>query len=497
MKTFFTFILILVFTAIIKAQAPDFLWQKIMYTTFPHDSGKSIFETPDGGFVIFGTKFRENYDVDYWLFKLDSERNIVWEKFYGDSGNDEAGNMIITSDGNYLMAGSSNSQNGDVNGNHGSSDIWLVKVDNSGNILWEKSYGGSNSELYGKIFEMPGNGYLLITSSSSMDENVGGNNGSADYWIVKIDENGEIDWENNFGGSDYEVPVSAISTFTNEYIIVGYSDSNDGDVSNPKGNFDFWVIKIDSNGELMWEKSFGGNNRDEPIGIMRDHQEEDEFLVFGNSNSSNGDVSNPLGANDGWVVKIDPDGNFIWDKSFGGSGNDGITDFKLSQNNGYVYSGIYQDGQLSKSTIEETDADGNEIWQMLFGSVGWAGIEPYLHEIKYSIDGNLIAVGSNTTDTSSNVWLGKIGLENLGNNESSSKKSMIIFPNPTNDYFTIKSSEPLESVKIYNLNGQLVFHCDLNKSFEFKIDVINLSKGNYLVSIKTVNETSTHSLLIK
>lgn len=487
MKTIFTLAIILLFGTTIKAQTPEFLWEKVMNSSFPNDFGISIFDTPDNGFVILSNKSQEDYNGNYWLFKLDSDRNVIWEKFYGGTGNDEPGNMIATADGNYLMAGSSNSQNGDVSGNHGASDIWLMEVDVLGNIIWKKSYGGSGSELYGKAIKIPGNGYLLIASSDSIDGDAGDNNGSSDYWVVKISDSGEIEWQNNFGGSEYEAPVSAISTSSNEYIIVGYSLSSDGDITNPKGDFDYWVIKVDSTGELVWEKSFGGSYVDKPQGIIRDHGEDDEFLVFGNSNSFNegGDISNPLGNNDGWVIKIDGHGNLIWDRSFGGPGNDGISDFKLSPNNGYIYSGVYQEGQLTQSTVEETDAEGNEIWQMLFGSVGWAGIEPYLHEIKYSADGNLIAVGSNTTDISAVVWLGKIGLQNLGIEENLSKTLVSIYPNPIKDYLNIKSEEIIESITIHNALGQKVLNMNHLNEKILKLDLSQFTSGIYIANIQT------------
>ena len=221
MKLATTLFFVLCFGHLLKSQTPDFLWQKTMETTVPYDFGKTIIETSDNGYLIFGSKGQQDMSGDFWLFKLDSNRNLVWEHYYGGSQHEEAGNMIQTADGNYLLAGSSNSQDGDVNGNHGEDDIWLVKVDASGNILWEKSFGGSHSENYGKIVEVTDNGYLLIASSDSMDGNVGGNNGSHDYWVVKISDNGELEWGNNCGGSAYEVPISAISTAENEYIVVG------------------------------------------------------------------------------------------------------------------------------------------------------------------------------------------------------------------------------------------------------------------------------------
>lgn len=475
----------------LSAQTPDFSWQKIMWNY--SGQGNVINETEDGGYIIFGTKWDEALNGEYLLFKVDSELNLVWQKTYGGSLYEEATNMISTPDGGFLLAGHSDSADGDISNNLGNRDLWLVKTDAQGNLEWEKNYGGSNSEVYGKIF-LAENGYLLISSSDSSDGNVGGNNGSGDFWIVKISENGDIEWENHFGGSEYEVPVSALATPSQEYIIAGYSNSTDGDIADPRGNFDFWIVKVNSSGELIWEKSLGGSNVDKPMGIIRDH--EDGYLVFGNSNSWNGDITAPLGQNDGWVVKLNDEGNVVWDKSFGGSGSDGIIDFKLSQNNGYIFSGVYQpENQIMQCTVEETDSDGNEVWKMLFGTAGWWGVDYYLREIKYSEDGDLLAVGDFASDHYSYFWLGKINLEMMSTVENTTS-TVSIYPNPVKDFLYLNSHETIEKIEIYNSAGKLVLQREIHSEKNPKIDMRHFASGVYYIMITTRNQTHALSFLI-
>lgn len=493
MKTSLLFsFLFYVFTNL-PAQVPEFLWEKTMFGNNSH--GKNVFETQDGGYVIFGSYLQESESMDYWLFKLDENLELVWEQVYGGSLSEEAINALQTEDGGFLLSGNTYSSDADVSENHGGSDFWLVKTDAEGNLEWEKSFGGSGDEHNGRIVEVPGNGYLLTGSTNSNDGDVGGNMGSSDYWVVKITTEGEIEWENNFGGSGFEVPVSAIPTADEGFIVAGYTESTDGQINNPHGDFDYWVIKIDQSGNLNWEKSLGGSYVDKPMGIMKDH--EDGYLVFGNSNSSNGDISFPLGANDGWVIKLDEDGNIIWDKSFGGEGTDGIIDFKLSPNGGYIYSGVYQpENSVARCIIEETDADGNEIWEKLFGMVGWWGIDYYQNEIKYDEDGNLLSLGDFTSDYFSYAWLAKLSLENMGISEIE-KTDLKLYPNPAKNYFYLNSKIPIDKIEIYNAAGQIVLTTKLNAETNPKVNIESVVPGIYQVKIQTQNFIHSLKILVR
>ena len=166
-------------------------------------------------------------------------------------------------------------------------------------------------------FKPNDNGYILIGSSDSFDVDIKNNKGSYDFWVVKISETGELAWEKSFGGSQTDEARGIVKTNDGNYLIVGDTRSNDIDVSINKGAADFWVIKISPNGELLWEKTFGGSSFDAARSISK--TQDGGFIICGSSRSSNINLSNNNGQNDAWVIKIDNSGDIKWQKNVGGT----------------------------------------------------------------------------------------------------------------------------------------------------------------------------------
>ena len=175
-------------------------------------------------------------------------------KTLGGSNVDDAQSIRQTTDGGYIIAGSSNSGDGDISGNHGNYDYWIVKLDSNGNMQWQKSLGGSSMDMAQSIQQTSEGGYIVAGSSSSNDGDVSGNHGGGDYWIVKLDINGNIQWQKSLGGSSSEQVNSVQQTFDGGYIIAGTTVSTDGDITVSYGNNDFWVVKLDSGGNMQWQK---------------------------------------------------------------------------------------------------------------------------------------------------------------------------------------------------------------------------------------------------
>ncbi len=214
------------------------------------DLALSVQQTTDGGFVIGGSTGSNNGDVsgnhggyDDWIVKLDTGANIIWQKSLGGSDDEEA-KVEQTTDGGFIVGGYSYSNDGDVSGNHGTSDYWLSKLDTEGNIIWQKSLGGSAGDIAYSIQQCSDGGFILIGTSTSNDGDVSGNHGGNDCWIVKLDTEGNLVWQKSLGGSNTDYAHSGQSTTGNGFVIAGYSDSNDGDVSGNHGGSDFWIVKL-------------------------------------------------------------------------------------------------------------------------------------------------------------------------------------------------------------------------------------------------------------
>jgi len=273
-----------------------------------------------------------------------------------------------TSNGGYVIVGYTNSNDGDVSGNHGGCDIWIVKLSSTGNIQWQKCLGGSSEEYGYSIQQTSDGGYVVAGATDSNDGDVSGNRGSEDVWVVKLNSTGSIQWQKCLGGSGLERATSVQQTSDGGYVIVGYTNSNDGDVSGNRGGYDIWVVKLSSTGNIQWQKCLGGSAAELAYSVKQ--TSEGGYIVAGATQSTDGDVSGNHGGYDIWVVKLSSTGNIQWQKCFGG---DGPYDLGLSisqtSDSGYVVVGYTGSGILIK-----LDNSGSINWQMCFDESGYDNI---------------------------------------------------------------------------------------------------------------------------
>ena len=265
---------------------------------------------------------------DHWIVKLDAQGNILWEKSHGFSGHDHSRSILQTNDGGYFIGGyldvtaSGGLGNETVTTKHGVGEFWAQKLDATGNLEWRRYFGGTNNDRIFKVLQAHDGNFLLIGSSESEDFDINNGNGSYDVWVIKIDTKGSMLWEKSFGGSGIDSGHAAVKSNDGNYLIAGTAISTDGDISNSKGNSDAWVIKINESGELLWEKSFGGSGFDAAWAIDSGKGIFSSYIIAGNSKSSDGDMTANNGENDFWVLKIDNSGKLLFEKSLGGSGLD-------------------------------------------------------------------------------------------------------------------------------------------------------------------------------
>ncbi|MEO6253742.1 MAG: hypothetical protein ABIO79_10570 [Ferruginibacter sp.] len=335
-------------------------WNKLLGGT-GSDFANSIQQTTDGGYIVAGySTSSANGDVtevnhgisDFWIVKLNGSGNIVWNKLLGGSGFDKAYSIQPTSDGGYIVAGeSTSSANGDVTEtNHGGPsalDYWIVKLDGTGNILWNRLLGGTGTEIPMSVLESAEGGYIVAGSStSSANGNVTPvNHGFTDYWIVKLDVAGAISWNRLLGGNiDEEAYSIRQNTIDGAYLIAGYSTSSaNGDVTGTNhlaGSKEFWIVRLDVSGAaILWNKLLGGTNYEAANSIVQ--TTDGGYIVVGGSlSSASGDVTLVNhGGQDYWIVKLDRFGNITWNKLIGGSGTDVAYSVQQSADGGYIVAG--------------------------------------------------------------------------------------------------------------------------------------------------------------
>ncbi|MEZ5015390.1 MAG: MopE-related protein [Chitinophagales bacterium] len=283
----------------------------------------------DGGYLLMGYTYGNDYDVselngpsDIWIAKVDEEGGIEWERSYGGSVGEIGQCIIATRDSCYVFAGYTNSNDFDVSGNHGD-DTWVVKINQEGDILWQTCLGGSDAEFAYGICQTEDGGYGIVSTSLSTDGQVGLNHGGYDYWLSKIDSSGNFQWGHVYGGSELDWPRQVISTQDNGFLIAGYTESSNGDVTVNYGFYDYWIVKTDSAGNLEWQKSYGGSVTEEAFDVIQ--CTDGGYAVCGHTTSSDGDITGFHGPSifaDTWVIKIDNLGNLIWQKALGGTGTD-------------------------------------------------------------------------------------------------------------------------------------------------------------------------------
>ncbi len=316
------------------------IWDKI-YGGSLDDIATDLSKTNDGGYIISGYTASNDGDVsenagsfDYWIVKIDGSGTIEWEKSWGFEGNDRAFGVIQTSDGGYFATGFLDV--GFVEGDEGNDltdsqatrasqhslgDLWGIKMDADGNKIWRRYFGGSHVDQGKDIIETADGGFLLIGISESSDYDISNARGANDFWIVKVNAEGDMLWEKSLGGSESEFAYSVTNTTDGNFIITGDTRSSDFDVSSFKGNADVWAVKFNSsNGSILWEKTFGGTNFDSSRGITS--LDNGKYLISGNSSSYDLDVSSNNGVNDAWTFIIDEDGDLEFEVNVGGTNID-------------------------------------------------------------------------------------------------------------------------------------------------------------------------------
>ncbi len=484
---------------------PSIQWQKCLGGS-SYDNGLSIQQTSDGGYILTGFTYSNDGDVsgnhsnvnlDAWVVKLSSLGVIEWQKCLGGSGGDGTQSIQQTSDGGYILTGESESNNGDVSGNHGGTDAWVVKLSSLGIIEWQKCLGGSGTDIAYSIRQISDGGYIIIGKTGSNNGDVSGNHGNEDAWVVKLSSLGVIVWQKCLGGSSYDNGQSIQQTSDGGYILTGFTYSNDGDVSGNHSNvnYDAWVVKLSSLGVIEWQKCLGGNGED--FGYSIQQTSDGGYILTGESESNNGDVSGNHGGTDAWVVKLSSLGIIEWQKCLGGSGGDGTRSIQHTSDGGYILSGstTSNDGDVSGHNIivnydawvVKLSSLGVIEWQKCLGGNG----EDFGYSIQQTSDGGYIvsgATGSNNGDVSGNhgegdLWVVKLssflGLEKLSYNNL-----VTLYPNPVTNLLNVKVDNNFENLnyRLIDVEGKIINQGLINENITV-INVEHLSKGVYFIKV--------------
>lgn len=457
MRGSFILLLAALTPAIAPAQGiPELEWQAC-FGGSEFESGYSIQQTTDGGYIFAGeTRSNDGQvtgfhgDVDAWVVRTDATGTLLWQRALGGSGFDIPRAVVQTLDGGFVVAGSSGSTDGDLVGVASAGRAWVVKLDAGGLIQWQQRYGDTSEDSFWAM-EQTATGELLLAGIRNSTTAIPGcNQGGPNAWLVKLDSEGDMLWERCYGGSFDELFRSLNITDDGGCIAAGRSRSSNGDVSTNNGLEDIWIVKMNEQGDIDWEKSLGGSNTEWAIAVKK--TDDGGYVVVGFTYSSNGDVTGHHGQDDVWVVKLNASGALLWQRALGGSDRDSGRDVIIHPDGGMSVAGWTQstDGDVSQLAgavagwLIRLDGNGELLWEKTYG-----GSEAELFEtiIRTSDQGFAISGGSRSNNGdgcgqygAGDLWLVKLGAEPVGVPEVTLAPVLSLFPNPTNGTIAVELS---------------------------------------------------------
>ncbi len=493
--------------------------------------------TSDGGYIlggastsrIGGDKTEDNYDtiypstLDFWIVKIDSMQNIMWNKVYGGTAHDQLTSLQQTSDGGFILGGYSISY---INGNKsdtlwGNYDYWIVKIDPLGNKQWDMDFGGSMEDKLYVIRETADKNYILGGTSRS---GISGNKttsswGISDFWILKVDSLGNKLWEKNYGGYGWDQLYCLEQTADKGYILGGGSTSGIGGdkTQDTCGREDCWIVKIDSAGNKQWDKDFGGTGGEAVISIIQ--TSDNGYILGATSNSllSCDHTQGTWGEGDYWILKTDSLGYKLWDKNLGGTGNDELRKIIQTSDGGYLISGDSYSSiggnksennlGLAQTWVVKTDSLGNILWDqtILSGGRDIQGLAIQNNSSCYTFatfdNGGIAGYRTQTNWGGYDYWIIKFCDSTLTTNSPSIEKEIVqllLSPNPTEGKFNI-SGLPNEErqIEIYNTLGEKVYSVPVNRgSQQTVINIESLPPGVYFVKVGSADKILTQKLIL-
>lgn len=459
-------------------------FERILGTTDP-DGGSNLRQTLDGGFIIAGNTLPPGEDyMSVYLVKTDINGKVEWTSTYGNSrGIDSGSDVEQTSDG-YLVLGTTE------NWGEGGNDMMLLKFNSSGEFQWRNTYGGPNDDGGSAMLKTSDGGYLLL------GQTVPSGGVGKSIFLVKVSADGIEQWRNNYGGGNGADGSGIVQLDDGSFIITGYTTLGD--------DFQVYLIRVSSSGNLIWEKNYGGADYDMGSSIAK--TQDGNLLVSGYT------ASKGAGARDGYILKLDTDGNLIWDKTYGMEKSDQFSGVVETPNGEIIAVGISitrttQNEQFNSAFIVKTSSDGNQVWSQIYGG----DLNDSFGKVRITNDGGAICVGSTESFSKSNdIYLVKVGnsgivssIENNGVNLPTSFQLEQNYPNPFNPTTRIKyqvGSIENTSLKIYDMLGRevktLVNKLTLPGSYEVEFDGSDLSSGVYFYRLNSGEFVQTRKMLL-
>ncbi len=474
MKTKIVFLILLfLVTQVATAQI---MFQK-HYGGIADDYGCRVLQTDDGGYMV--AAITETYGAglrDIFLVRTNELGDTVWTKTIGGTGEEQPNAMKATNDNNYIIAGSTTSYGA------GNSDVYLLKVNQNGDTIWTKTYGGNLDDQAYDVIQTSDSGYLVVGSTMSFTS------GFCSVYAIKTDENGDTLWTKTYEKNISNTGVSIIQTNDSGFFIAGVT-LIPGNISST----DCYFIKTNAFGDTLWTKTYGGNDYD---GAFQVYNAGGGIIISGTTKSYG------AGGNDIFLGKFNYNGDEIWMKTYGGIGNDYGGMFSPTNDNGYIITGYTESFGAGNQDMYliKTDNNGDTLWTRTFGKSGdeWGGCVKQTSDNGYIISGNTNSYGNGY-----DVYLVKTNSAGMSGFQQIIRPNAAcnVFPNPNNGVFTIQLDKAYSnvSINVSDLNGRIVYSKkglfdQLNTEH---IELPDVSEGLYFVHLSSKNINAVKKIIIQ
>jgi hypothetical protein len=360
-------------------QASSKMWTQT-YGGADNDFAYSLAATSDGGYIIVGSTGMDVGSTGgyVWLVKTDMNGYEMWNRTYGSAGKTHGYYVVQTVDGGYALVGSDTSSSDN-------SDVWLVKTDAEGYEMWNHTYGGTEDENALSLLQTSDGGYVIAGTTSSFD-------GGPNFWLVKTDAYGHEMWNHTYGGPETDLARIVVATSDGGYAIIGITQSFGA------GKMDFWLVKTDADGILQWTHTYGGPNMDMALSVVATG--DGGYALVGMKSYSDG-----FSGSDGWLIKTDSSGNELWNRTYGGPESEAFLSVVQASDGGYVLAGDTSSYGAGSDDfwLVKTDANGNELWNQTYGGPDGDGA----YSLVKTPDGGYALVGSTRSFGAGNqdFWL--------------------------------------------------------------------------------------------
>jgi hypothetical protein len=485
---------------------PTIQWEKNYGGSNNEFFGNMLITKDTSGYLLSGSTGSNDYDVsnalgsqDFWLVRTNEIGDLIWEKTYGGSRLEHCVDLCHDHEDGYVMVGVTDSEDGDITTYYNGYDALIIHLDKDGEIIWKRVLGGNGHDWARSIKPTPDNGYIVAGYTSSMDGDVANAYGGEDFWVIKLDALGNIEWEQTYGGSGNERAHGICNTQDGGFLVAGYSESNDGIVESNQWNgySDYWVIKLDFLGNIEWQKILGGSEND--ISYSAAQASNGDYLLGGHVFSSDGNITGHNGFDDAWIVRLDSVGNILWKRTLGGQNGETLNGNRaiLPTADGGCYVGLRSsssNGHLTENNgiydawLLKLDEIGRVIWQKSYGGSDWENI----YTLCLISENELIISGvsaSNDFDIQENhgnfdLWLAKLNRFDPIPVEHSGP--IVLFPNPATDQLYVHADSRYKDMPytITNTLGQIVIEGTLTDEitpilvYQLASSVYNLTVDN-------------------